>query len=42
MWNRQRQAAQAAEILREAGEEAEVIRRADPAVAETVPVTRQA
>jgi ATP-binding cassette subfamily B protein len=42
MWNRQRQAAQAVEILREAGEEAEVIRRADPAVAETVPVTRQA
>jgi ATP-binding cassette subfamily B protein len=40
MWNRQKQAAEAVEILREAGEEAEVVRRADPAVAETVPVVR--
>jgi ATP-binding cassette subfamily B protein len=38
MWNRQRQAAQAVEMLRETGEEGDVVRRSDPSVAEVVPI----
>jgi ATP-binding cassette subfamily B protein len=38
MWNRQRQAAQAVEMLRETGEEGDVVRRSDPSVAEVAPI----